>query len=109
LGIKDETVLDAMRAVPREAFVSDQLREFAYRNTPLPIGSGQTISQPLVVAHMTEALELTSNARVLEIGTGSGYAAAVLSRIAREVFTLERHGDLAETAAERLRRLGYNN
>ena len=83
--------------------------EFAYRNAPLPIGSGQTISQPLIVAHMAEALELAPNERVLEIGTGSGYAAAVLSRIAKEVFTVERHRELAETATERLKRLGYDN
>ena len=99
----------AMRIVPREAFVSEEMREFAYRNAPLPIGSGQTISQPLIVAHMAEALELAPHERVLEIGTGSGYAAAILSRIAKEVFTIERHRDLAETASERLKRLGYEN
>jgi protein-L-isoaspartate(D-aspartate) O-methyltransferase len=109
LGIRDEAVLRAMRIVPREAFVSEEMREFAYRNAPLPIGSGQTISQPLVVAHMAEALELAPHERVLEIGAGSGYAAAILSRIAREVFTIERHRELAETAAERLKRLGYDN
>lgn len=109
LGIRDEAVLRAMRIVPREAFVSEEMREFAYRNTPLPIGSGQTISQPLIVAHMAEALELSPNERVLEIGAGSGYAAAILSRIAKEVFTIERHRDLAETAQERLKRLGYEN
>lgn len=109
LGIRDEAVLHAMRKVPREEFVSEGLREFAYRNTPLPIESGQTISQPLIVAYMTEALELTPDERVLEIGTGSGYAAAVLSQLAREVFTVERHRELAQTAEERLRRLGYDN
>lgn len=109
LGIRDEAVLHAMRKVPREEFVSEGLREFAYRNTPLPIESGQTISQPLIVASMTEALELTPDERVLEIGTGSGYAAAVLSQLAREVFTVERHRELARTAEERLRRLGYDN
>ena len=98
-----------MRIVPREAFVSEEMREFAYRNAPLPIGSGQTISQPLIVAHMAEALELAPHERVLEIGTGSGYAAAVLSRIAKDVFTVERHRELAETASERLKRLGYDN
>ncbi len=109
LGIRDESVLQAMRVVPREEFVSEDMREFAYRNTPLPIGSGQTISQPLIVAYMTEALELGPQDRVLEIGTGSGYAAAVLSRIAREVYTIERHRELAETARERLTQLGYDN
>ena len=109
LGIRDEAVLKAMRDVPREAFVSEEMREFAYRNAPLPIGSGQTISQPLIVAHMAEALEIGPDDRVLEIGAGSGYAAAVLSRIAKEVFTVERHRELAETATERLKRLGYDN
>jgi protein-L-isoaspartate(D-aspartate) O-methyltransferase len=109
LGIRNEAVLKAMREVPREAFVSEELREFAYRNAPLPIGSGQTISQPLIVAHMAEALELGPNDRVLEIGAGSGYAAAILSWIAKEVFTVERHRELAASATERLRRLGYRN
>ena len=109
LGITDEAVLHAMRLVPREAFVADDLREFAYRNSPLPIGRGQTISQPLVVAHMAEALELEPDDRVLEIGAGSGYAAAVLSRLAKYVITIERHGDLADAARERLGRLHYDN
>lgn len=109
LGIREESVLQAMRDVPREEFVSEGLRESAYRNTPLPIGAGQTISQPLIVAHMAEALELDRVDRVLEIGTGSGYAAAVLSRLASEVFTMERHRELADTAADRLQRLGYHN
>jgi len=109
LGIKDEAVLHALRTVPREQFVPQELREFAYRNTPLPIGSGQTISQPLIVAYMAEALELAPTDRVLEIGAGSGYAAAVLSRIAQEVFTVERHGELAESARERLAQLGFRN
>lgn len=109
LGIRDEAVLHAMRIVPREAFVSEELREFAYRNAPLPIGSEQTISQPLIVAHMAEALELSPQERVLEIGAGSGYAAAILSRIAKEVFTIERHRDLADGARDRLKRLGYDN
>jgi protein-L-isoaspartate(D-aspartate) O-methyltransferase len=109
LGIRDEAVLRAMRIVPREEFVSEEMREFAYRNSPLPIGSGQTISQPLIVAHMAEALELAPHERVLEVGAGSGYAAAVLSRIAEDVFTIERHRELAETSAERLKRLGYEN
>jgi protein-L-isoaspartate(D-aspartate) O-methyltransferase len=98
-----------MKAVPREEFVFENMREFAYRNAPLPIGSGQTISQPLIVAHMAEALELAPQDRVLEIGTGSGYAAAILSRLAKEVFTIERHEELASTANDRLKRLGYDN
>ncbi len=109
LGVRDEVVLRAMRVVPREEFVTEELREFAYRNAPLPIGSGQTISQPLIVAHMAEALDLKPTDRVLEVGAGSGYAAAVLSRIANEVYAIERHADLAEAAAERLQRLGYDN
>ncbi len=109
LGIRDEAVLRAMKEVPREAFVAEEMREFAYRNAPLAIGSGQTISQPLIVAHMAEALELAPDDKVLEIGAGSGYAAAVLSRIAKEVYTIERHRQLADTAAERLKRLGYEN
>lgn len=109
LGVRDEAVLQAMRAVPREEFLPEDLREFAYRNVPLPIGSGQTISQPLVVAHMAEALELSPLDRALEIGTGSGYAAGVLSRIAQEVYTVERHAALAEGARQQLQRLGYDN
>lgn len=109
LGIRDDAVLHAMWTVPREEFVSEAIREFAYRNAPLPISSGQTISQPLIVAYMAESLELAPHERVLEIGTGSGYAAAVLSRIARDVFTVERHRELADTAKERLKRLGYDN
>lgn len=109
LGIRDEAVLRAMRTVPREAFVSEELREFAYRNAPLPIGSGQTISQPLIVARMAEGLEIGPDHRVLEIGAGSGYAAAVLSRIARQVFTVERHPELVELARERMKQLGYDN
>jgi len=98
-----------MRTVPREAFVSEEMQEFAYRNVPLPIGQGQTISQPLIVAHMAEALELDIDDRVLEIGTGSGYAAAVLSRLVRHVVTMERHRELADTARERLEKLHYDN
>lgn len=108
-GITSEAVLHAMCDVPREEFVARNLREFAYRNAPLPIASGQTISQPYIVALMTEALELSPDERVLEIGTGSGYAAAVLSRIAKEVYTIERIGNLAKTAQSRLKRLGYEN
>lgn len=98
LGIRDEAVLRAMKEVPREAFVANEMQEFAYRNARLPIDSGQTVSQPLIVAHMAEALELAPDDKVLEIGAGSGYAAAVLSRIAKKVYTIER-----------LKRLGYEN
>jgi protein-L-isoaspartate(D-aspartate) O-methyltransferase len=108
-GICDEAVLRAMRTVPREAFISEELQEFAYDNAPLPIGSGQTISQPFVVALMIEALELGPDDRVLEIGTGSGYAAAILSLICKEIFTVERHRELADTATNRLKAWGYDN
>jgi protein-L-isoaspartate(D-aspartate) O-methyltransferase len=108
-GIRDPAVLEAMGEVPREAFVSTDQAEFAYADSPLSIGQGQTISQPYMVALMTEALALSAGDRVLEIGTGSGYAAAVLSRIAEKVFTVERHVNLAELARLRFRRLGYDN
>lgn len=108
-GIRDPRVLAAMAEVPREAFVPEQLLEFAYEDTPLPIEAGQTISQPYIVAAMAEALELRPTDRVLEVGAGSGYAAAVLSRLAAEVYAIERQEELARLAAERLRRLGYHN
>jgi protein-L-isoaspartate(D-aspartate) O-methyltransferase len=108
-GIRDEAVLDAFRAVPREMFLPPELREFAYQDSPLPIEQGQTISQPYVVALMTAALELGAGDQALEIGTGSGYAAAVLGRIARRVYTVERHKDLADLAARRLAELGQDN
>ncbi len=108
-GVRDPLVLAAMRRVPREAFVPEDLREFAYYDTPLPIDAGQTISQPYMVAYMTEALELSGGEKVLEIGTGSGYAAAVLSEIAAEVYTIERIGLLADESAEVLRSQGYDN
>jgi len=108
-GIQDEEVLEAMRAVPREAFVPDHLDEVAYGDFALPIGEGQTISQPFIVALMIEALELSSRDRVLEIGTGSGYGAAILSRIASQVYTIERRKDLARSAKEKFRELGYEN
>jgi protein-L-isoaspartate(D-aspartate) O-methyltransferase len=95
--------------VPRAEFVAAEHRSAAYDDMPLPIGEGQTISQPYVVAYMAEALELREEDRVLEVGTGSGYAAAVLGRIVAEVFSVERHRELAESAAERLQRLGYDN
>ncbi len=108
-GISDPAVIAAMRAVPREEFVPADVRAYAYEDGPLPIGEGQTISQPYMVAYMTEALELSRGDRVLEIGTGSGYAAAVLSRIVAEVHTVERIAGLAMAARERLDRLGYTN
>jgi len=108
-GVEDERVLEAMRQVPRELFLPKSLREFAYEDSPLPIGDGQTISQPYIVAFMAEALTLKGDEKVLEIGTGSGYAAAVLSEIADEVFTVERLGSLADMAAATLADLGYDN
>lgn len=108
-GIADRRVLDAMREVPREAFVPDHLMGFAYDDSPLPIGEGQTISQPYIVAAMIEAASIGPNDRVLEVGAGSGYAAAVLSRLAGQVIAIERHATLAEEARKRLARLGYDN
>ncbi len=108
-GVRDRRVLEAMGTVPREVFVPERLAELAYDDTPLPIGEEQTISQPYVVALMAEALELGPEDKVLEIGAGSGYAAAVLSRIAREVWAIERHEPLARQARERMQRLGYSN
>jgi protein-L-isoaspartate(D-aspartate) O-methyltransferase len=106
-GIRDPRVLAAMYAVPRHLFVPGINAAYAYEDQPLPIGDGQTISQPFMVAAMTEALELTGGERVLEVGTGSGYQAALLSLLAREVVSIERHAALARAAAERLERLGY--
>ena len=108
-GVRSDLVLDAMRSVPRESFLPAGLQEFAYDDAPLPIEEGQTISQPYIVAFMTEALALRGGEKVLEIGTGSGYAAAVLSEIAADVYTVERHGPLAEKAASTLTDLGYDN
>lgn len=108
-GIKDERVLEAMKTVPREAFVGARQADFAYDDTPLPIEEGQTISQPYIVALMTEAMQLEPEDTVLEIGSGSGYAAAVLSRIVKRVYTVERHQALAKLARERLDKLGYDN
>lgn len=108
-GVRDCAVLDAMRSVPREAFLPADLAEFAYEDTPLPIDEGQTISQPFIVAAMVEALMLGPGDRVLEIGTGSGYAAAVLGEVAAEVYTIERHRALADQAERRLRELDYRN
>src|SRR3569832_2405002 len=108
-GSTGSAVLDAFRAVPREAFVPDSLVTSAYRDMPPPIGEGQTISQPFVVAVMADALALAGHERVLEIGTGSGYAAAILGKLARQVFTIERLEALAAIATERLERLGFRN
>ncbi len=108
-GVRSEAVLGAMRKVPREAFLPERLREFAYEDAPLPIAAGQTISQPYIVALMTEALALKGGEKVLEIGTGSGYAAAVLAEIAAEVYTVERIGQLADKAVSTLKALGYRN
>ena len=108
-GIDDPAVLAAMRAVPREQFVLEPYRPYAYDDSPLPIPANQTISQPYIVAYMIAALSLRPEHRVLEIGTGSGYAAAVLGRIVSEVYTIERHRTLADYARDRLARLGYGN
>jgi protein-L-isoaspartate(D-aspartate) O-methyltransferase len=108
-GVRDRAVLEAMRRVPREVFLPPELEEFAYADAPLPIQRGQTISQPYIVALMAMAAELGPGDRVLEIGTGSGYAAAVLGRIVGEVYTVERHEELARLAADRLAELGFSN
>ena len=108
-GVRSKLVLDAMRQVPREMFLPESLREFAYDDSPLPISDGQTISQPYIVAFMIDALALEGGETVLEIGAGSGYAAAVLSRIAAEVYTVERLGTLAEKAATVLADQGFDN
>ena len=108
-GILDPLILDAFREVPREEFVDEGQRQWAYDDHPLPIEAGQTISQPYIVAVMIEAAEIRPGDKVLEIGAGSGYAAALMSRIAREVIGIERQHDLVEIAQERLQRLGYDN
>jgi protein-L-isoaspartate(D-aspartate) O-methyltransferase len=108
-GIRDPRVLAAMARVPREEFVSSDDREAAYGDHALAIGEGQTISQPYVVARMSELLAAQPEHRVLEVGTGSGYQAAVLAELAREVISIERHAALAEAARDRLERLGYLN
>ena len=108
-GISDQAVLRAMEEVPREDFVEPADRADAYRDSALGIACGQTISQPFVVAYMTEQLHLQKGQRVLEIGTGSGYQAAILSRLCRQVLTIERYRTLADTARARLAKLGYDN
>lgn len=109
MGICNPRVLAAMGAVPREAFVPQSYQANAYDDSPLPLESGQTISQPFIVAYMIEMMELQGGERVLEVGTGSGYAAAVLAEIAAEVYTVERLERLAQSASCRLRDLGYQN
>jgi protein-L-isoaspartate(D-aspartate) O-methyltransferase len=101
-GIRDRLILDAMRSVPREAFVGSGFEEFAYEDGPLSIGEGQTISQPYIVALMIEAAEVKPGETVLEVGAGSGYASAVISRVAARVHAIERHASLADKARERL-------
>lgn len=108
-GIKDERVLAAMRRVPRHLFVPEAMREKAYEDRPLPLGPGQTISQPYIVALMLEALELSPKARVLEIGTGSGYEAAILCELVEEVYSIEIDPELADQTRVLLQRLGYDS
>jgi protein-L-isoaspartate(D-aspartate) O-methyltransferase len=108
-GIRDERVLQAMEKVKRHLFIDKSLRNAAYEDTPLPIGQGQTISQPYIVGYMTQALHLKPTDRVLEIGTGSGYQAAILAELVQEVYTIEIVPELAESAQKRLEDMGYNN
>ncbi|HJX61287.1 MAG TPA: protein-L-isoaspartate(D-aspartate) O-methyltransferase [Dehalococcoidia bacterium] len=109
LDVRDPRVLAAVASVPRERFLPEELHRYAYDNRPLPIGHGQTISQPLIVAMMTETLRLTGQEKVLEVGTGSGYQAAILAELTAEVVTVERIAELAEGAAALLSELGYDN
>jgi len=106
-GIKDKKVISALLKVPREEFVPENLKEYAYEDCPLSIGEGQTISQPYIVALMTESLKLSGNEKVLEIGTGSGYQSAILAEIGCEVYSVERIETLAKRAEEKLKKLGY--
>ena len=108
-GIVDERVLAAMERVPRHEFAPERYRDQAYEDHPLPIGEGQTISQPYIVALMLEALELSPTDKVLEIGTGSGYVTALLTELVARVISIERHASLAESASAQLERLGYSN
>jgi protein-L-isoaspartate(D-aspartate) O-methyltransferase len=108
-GVRDARVLEAIRQVPREEFVDPGFEEFAYDDGPLPIGANQTISQPYMVALMIEAAELKRSDRVLEVGAGSGYAAAVMSRIAARVYSIDRHETLVDAARQRLEKLGHGN
>ena len=108
-GIRDQRVLEAMARVPRHEFIGPELRSHAYDDEPVSIGEGQTVSQPFMVAYMLEALQVEPNSRVLEIGTGTGYQAALLAELAGEVVSVERHTALAEAARQNLERLGYHN
>jgi protein-L-isoaspartate(D-aspartate) O-methyltransferase len=108
-GVRDPRVLEAMRSVPRHLFIPPRYSGVAYADQSLPIGHGQTVSQPYIVAYMTEALQLRGVERVLEIGTGSGYQAAVLSLLVKEVYTVENIRDLVDQAMERLQRMGHTN
>lgn len=108
-GIKDQKILEAMRKVPRHTFVPENMIPYAYNDEPLPIGEGQTISQPYIVAYMTEALELSGGERVLEVGTGSGYQTAILAEIVRELYTVELVSALSSKAQENIKRLRYTN
>ena len=108
-GIESPQVLDAMRRVPREAFLPPAMREFAYEDTPLPIAEEQTISQPYIVAYMVDVLQLTGGGKVLDVGTGSGYAAAIIGEIVDRVVSLERYRSLADSARQTLSTLGYDN
>lgn len=108
-GVKDEKVIEAMRNIPRHLFVSKSMRPYAYSDEPLPIGEEQTISQPYIVAYMTEVLQLRGDERVLEVGTGSGYQAAVLAEIVKDVYTIEIIQALSQGAHDVLKELGYKN
>jgi len=108
-GVKDKRVLEAMEAVPRHLFIPDEIRSYSYYDQPVPIGFGQTISQPYIVAFMTELLQVGSGDVVLEVGTGSGYQAAILAKLAKQVYTIEIIEDLGKEAQKRLKILGYNN
>ena len=108
-GIDNAALIAAFRAVPREAFVSAGFETAAYADAPLPIGSGQTISQPYIVALTVDSAEIGPDDKVLEIGAGSGYAAAIIGQVARQVIAIERHGELARLASERMAKLGYDN
>jgi protein-L-isoaspartate(D-aspartate) O-methyltransferase len=108
-GIREPTILEAFRSVPREEFLADEYRDLAYGDHPIPIEAGQTISHPYIVALMIHAAEIKCGDRVLEVGAGSGYAAAVMSRIAGEVIAMERQTELVAVAQERMQRLGYDN
>ncbi len=108
-GVKDKRILAAMRKVPRHVFVPENMKRYAYQDEPLLIGEGQTISQPYIVAYMSEALQLKGPERVLEVGTGSGYQTAILAEIVKEVFTVELIETLSERAQETIKELGYKN